>query len=87
MVKIVKRSRFGDGVSKPLTSVAFTLSLLLGGLSPGAEGPLEGAEGPKDMRGSEPLGGGRLPPNEAGRSSRGGPAGGMPGIPGRPVGN
>ena len=40
------------------------------------------------MRGSEPLGGGRLPPSEAGRSSRGGPAGGRPGMPGgRPPGN
>ena len=43
---------------------------------------------PNDIRGSDPLGGGRLPPSEAGRSSRGGPAGGRPGMPGgRPPGN
>ena len=66
-----------------------TLSwLTLGALNPGAWGPEEGAEGPSDIRGSEPLGGGRLPPKEAGRSSRGGPAGGRPGIPwGKPLGN
>ena len=62
----------------------------LGALIPGPElcGPEEpGAEGPNDIRGSEPLGGARLLPRETGRSIRG-PPGGRPGIPGgRPPGN
>ena len=71
-----------------------TLSVVLGALRPPGPEFWEGAEGgtlgpaPNDIRGSDPLGGGRLPPSEAGRSSRGGPAGGRPGMPGgRPPGN
>ena len=50
---------------------------------------MEGAaEGPNDIRGSAPRGGGKFPPRDAGKSNRGGPEGGSPGMPGgRPPGN
>ena len=49
-------------------------------------GPAVEGGPPNDIRGSAPLGGGRGPPKEAGRSSRGGPAEGKPGMPGMPGG-
>ena len=79
-------------IYQKILAYKITLSLELGVLIPGPElwETVEGgAPGPNDIRGSDPLGGGKLPapPNEAGKSSLGGP-GGRPGIPGgSPPGN
>ena len=47
---------------------------------PGTEGALGPAPATKDIKGSEPLGGGKLPPRETGRSSLAGPLEGIPGM-------